>query len=75
MKKKKKLRTRDPATGEKLAAEQIAAVSEDVEPVSVSVRGNYAVSISWSDGHRGAIYSYSVLRKVAETLALEGEGR
>ena len=41
-------------------------MSEDVKPVSVGVRGNYAVSISWSDGHRGAIYSYQVLRKIAE---------
>ena len=61
-----KLRTRDPATGEPLSGEQTAAVSEDVKPVSVGVRGNYAVSISWSDGHRGAIYSYQVLRKIAE---------
>ncbi|CBN74480.1 conserved unknown protein [Ectocarpus siliculosus] len=60
------LRTRDPATGEPLASEQAAAVSDDVEPVNISVRGNYAVSISWSDGHRGAIYSYQVLRKIVE---------
>ncbi|CAN0451036.1 unnamed protein product, partial [Hapterophycus canaliculatus] len=51
-----------------LTGEQAAAVPEDVEPVSIGVRGNYAVSISWSDGHRGAIYSYQVLRKVAEQL-------
>lgn len=48
-------------------------VPEDVEPVSVGVRGNYAVSISWSDGHRGAIYSYRVLRKVAEEAVFAGE--
>lgn len=41
---------------------------DNVEPVGIDVRGNYAVSISWSDGHRGAIYSYQVLRKVAEQL-------
>ena len=46
---------------------------EDVEPVSISVRGNYAVSISWNDGHRGGIYSYRVLRKVAEEVVLAGQ--
>ena len=44
-----------------------------MEPVSVGVRGNYAVSISWSDGHRGGIYSYRVLRKVAEEAVLARE--
>lgn len=69
------LRTRDPATGEPLSAEQTTAVREDVKPLAVSTRGNYAVSISWSDGHRGGIYSYEVLRRVAEALAPErGQG-
>eukprot|EP00752_Nemacystus_decipiens_P004097 g3749.t1 len=65
------LRTRDPATGEPLSGEQAAAVPEAVKPVSLGVRGNYAVSISWSDGHRGAIYSYQVLRKIAEQHQLQ----
>lgn len=68
------LRTRDPATGLPISAEEIAAVPENVTPVNVQTKGNYAVSISWSDGHRGGIYSYEVLRKVAEAVAVGGLG-
>lgn len=57
-----------------MSGEEIAAVTEDVTPVSLSKRGNYAVSVAWSDGHRGGIYSYEVLRKVAEAVAVGGEG-
>ncbi|CAM9690246.1 unnamed protein product [Discosporangium mesarthrocarpum] len=70
------LRLRDPATGDPLPEEQTVMVTDDVVPLSIGTRGNYAVSIEWSDGHRGSLYSYGVLRKVAEEqLERESQGR
>ncbi len=46
-------RTVDPAT-----------IPEGVHPVAVEPVGNYAVSITWSDGHSTGIYSWATLRSV-----------
>jgi ATP-binding protein involved in chromosome partitioning len=39
-------------------------VKPDVTPLKVQTVGNYAVSVSWSDGHDTGIYSYDYLRKL-----------
>lgn len=36
-------------------------VSEDIYPTQISTMGNYAVAISWSDGHGSSVYPYEVL--------------
>jgi DUF971 family protein len=37
-----------------------------VHPVEMAPRGNYGVSISWSDGHRAAIYPFEQIVELAE---------
>lgn len=32
--------------------------------------GNYAVAITWTDGHTSSIYSFEVLRSIAKHLGL-----
>ena len=44
-------RTVDPAT-----------VPENVHPTAIEPVGNYALSITWSDGHTTGIYSWTTLR-------------
>ena len=36
-------------------------IPEDVHPTNIEKKGNYAVAIVWSDGHRSSIYPYEVL--------------
>ena len=46
-------------TGEPILDE--SKVPEDVFPKLIEKRGNYAVSVVWSDGHRSSIYPYKKL--------------
>jgi DUF971 family protein len=41
-----------------------AAVPADVQPQWMGLVGNYALQISWSDGHSTGIYSFEYLRAV-----------
>jgi len=36
-------------------------IPEDVYPVKLEEKGNYAVAVIWSDGHRSSIYPYKRL--------------
>ncbi len=45
-------------------------VPDDVRPVTVKPVGNYAIHISWSDGHESGIYSFEHLRRL-DTSAKE----
>lgn len=36
-------------------------IKEDVFPTKLEEKGNYAVAIVWSDGHRSSIYPYKRL--------------
>ena len=36
-------------------------VAQDVAPRSISLVGNYAIRIDWSDGHGTGIYTYELL--------------
>lgn len=33
-------------------------ISKDVYPTNIMAKGNYAVAVVWSDGHRSSIYPY-----------------
>ena len=35
---------------------------QDVYPTNMIKKGNYAVAVVWSDGHRSSIYPYERLR-------------
>jgi len=41
-----------------------ASVSEDIYPADIQPMGNYAVAVSWSDGHTSSIYPYEQLKKL-----------
>jgi DUF971 family protein len=36
-------------------------IPEDIYPVKLEEKGNYAVAVIWSDGHRSSIYPYKRL--------------
>ena len=38
------------------------AIAEEVHPLKMTLVGNYAIQISWSDGHRTGLYSFKQLR-------------
>jgi Mrp family chromosome partitioning ATPase/DUF971 family protein len=40
-------------------------VSDNVYPVSMQPLGNYAIAVSWSDGHSSSVYPYEAILKVA----------
>ncbi len=53
----------DEMTGEqKLKQEDVAAT---VMPQEINTIGNYAIQVTWSDGHSSGLASYQVIRKVA----------
>ena len=54
----------DEYTGEALL--DPATVPEDITAKDVGTLGNYAVVITWSDGHDSGIYSYKTLDSIAE---------
>jgi DUF971 family protein len=47
----------------------VARVPPDVRPVSMQVRGNYAVAVRWSDGHASSLYTLEHLHQLAATHA------
>lgn len=66
------IRDRDPLTGDLLPAapsdSERKAKYEAVEPVKFDTKGNYGVSIVWSDGHYADIFPFEVLRILAERV-------
>jgi len=49
----------DEFTGNKMVKEGM--IREDVFPHKIDPKGNYAVAIVWSDGHKSSIYPYDKL--------------
>lgn len=49
----------DEFTGKQLSDKK--KINEDVFPYKIEPKGNYAVAIVWSDGHRSSIYPYERL--------------
>lgn len=41
------------------------SVPDDIRPVAISLVGNYAIKIDWSDGHSTGIYTYDRLYSMA----------
>tara|TARA_Y100000815_G_C12950537_1_gene352715 strand:+ start:98 stop:430 length:333 start_codon:yes stop_codon:yes gene_type:complete len=40
-------------------------IPKTIKPKNLKRVGNYAITISWSDGHSSGIYSYDYLRKLS----------
>lgn len=43
-----------------------ASIPESIHPRSITPMGNYAVAITWSDGHSSSIYPYELLMQVTK---------
>jgi DUF971 family protein len=43
-----------------------ASIPDDIRPLRIEPVGNYAVQISWSDGHSSGIYTWDTLRKASQ---------
>ena len=43
------------------------AIPLDVHPLRIEAKGNYAVAVVWSDGHRSSLYPYTSLLSLANT--------
>ena len=58
-----------------LAGQEKATAKEDrvrlagVYPMRFEVMGRYGVKVEWSDGHRSDIFSYEILRSIANDCA------
>ena len=42
-----------------------ATIPADIRPVKIEPVGNYAIQITWTDGHSTGIYSWRTLREVS----------
>ncbi len=49
----------DEFSGKKLIKE--GSINQGVYPTKIEAKGNYAVAIIWSDGHKSSIYPYKKL--------------
>lgn len=45
------------------------SVSDDVYPYKMETKGNYAIAMIWSDGHKSSIYPYDTLWKDIESTS------
>lgn len=43
-----------------------ASIPDDIRPLRIEPVGNYAVQITWSDGHSSGIYTWDTLRKASQ---------
>ncbi len=52
------IKTLDPST-----------IPDDIQALEVSRLGNYAIGVTWSDGHSSGIFPWELLRRVAAAVA------
>jgi DUF971 family protein len=43
-----------------------ASVPGDVRPLGIELVGRYAIQVRWSDGHSTGLYSFDLLRRLAQ---------
>ncbi|KRX10201.1 hypothetical protein PPERSA_12159 [Pseudocohnilembus persalinus] len=53
----------DEFSGKKLLKDE--QIPENVKPTGIQTKGNYAVAIQWSDGHKTSIYPYTLIQEHA----------
>jgi Mrp family chromosome partitioning ATPase/DUF971 family protein len=63
----------DEMSGERILREE--DLPEGIEARDFHFLGNYAVQIEWSDGHGSGIYSYPLIRKLAENAGSSSKRR
>ena len=61
------LRVRDPQSGELIAGLDKASFST-IDIIKIDYKGNYGISLQWSDGHFADIFSYYSLKLIVDKL-------
>jgi DUF971 family protein len=54
----------DELTGRRVVG--VEDVPPDVQPTAIELSGNYALKITWSDGHNTGLYRWDYLRSLNE---------
>jgi Mrp family chromosome partitioning ATPase/DUF971 family protein len=54
----------DELTGKQILKPE--KIADSIRPVKISPRGNYAVSVVWSDSHASSIYTFDYLTKLSK---------
>lgn len=54
----------DEITGERIL--DVTTIPEDIRPADVAFVGNYALKITWSDGHDTGLFTWEKLRALSE---------
>ncbi len=61
----------DEITGERTL--DLSTISDDIHPINMSFSGNYALKISWSDGHNTGLFTWDYLSKFCRHDEIQGE--
>jgi DUF971 family protein len=56
----------DENTGERIL--DPATIPEEISPQRLAFTGNYALKISWSDGHDTGLYTWELLSEIAQCM-------
>lgn len=71
----KLLRSRCPCAGcvDEITGERILdpnSIPDDIAPASLGFSGNYALKVTWSDGHSSGLYTWDLLAEIARCTKL-----
>jgi DUF971 family protein len=58
----------DELTGERILDPN--SIPEDIAPANLGFVGNYALKITWSDGHSSGLYTWDLLAEIARCMKL-----
>lgn len=53
---------------------KLESIPKNMKPIKIDSVGNYAIKITWADGHDSGIYSYKSLKNVLPALTVPEEG-
>lgn len=68
-----RLNSKDALSVNELTGEQILKkddIRPDIKPVKITPLGNYALGISWNDGHSAGIYPYRLIKELSGSSAI-----
>lgn len=63
-----RLASRDALSVDEVSGRQLIKpedIAQDIHPKEISLLGNYAIGVTWSDGHSAAIYPYPQIKALA----------
>ncbi|TDH68954.1 uncharacterized protein CCR75_003558 [Bremia lactucae] len=61
----------DEFTGSQIL--NLATIPDDIYPTVVEQKGNYAIAVTWSDGHSSSLYTYDELTALIVEFAAKSE--